>query len=96
MPRKSKLSTPAWILEGFDSEEEYNKKKGIKSKPKAKTGEEFHVKVCPQCRSRDVSVVAREVGVWECKKCKWKGRNIEEESVSEEEYFKIIEKMEGK
>ena len=26
---KEKLATPDWILEGFDSEEEYNKSKGI-------------------------------------------------------------------
>ena len=96
MPKKSKLSTPAWILEGFNSEAEYNKKKRIKNKPKAKAGEEFYVKVCPQCRSKDVNVVIGEVGAWECKKCNWKGRSIEEEAVLEEEYFKIIERMEGK
>jgi len=30
--KKPKLTTPDWILEGYDSEEEYNKKKGIKGK----------------------------------------------------------------
>jgi len=28
---KNKLATPAWILEGFDSEEDYNKAKGKKT-----------------------------------------------------------------
>lgn len=41
MVKKSKIQTPGWILEGYDSEEAYNKAKGIKpaekkKKPKAK------------------------------------------------------------
>ena len=28
MAKKNKLATPAWIMEGFDSEADYNKSKG--------------------------------------------------------------------
>ncbi len=31
MAKKSKLKTPDWIVEGYDSEEEYNKAKGIET-----------------------------------------------------------------
>lgn len=32
MPKKSKLTTPEWILEGYDSPEAYAKAKGVKKK----------------------------------------------------------------
>ena len=67
-----------------------------KTKSKGKTERELNVKICPKCKSRDVEVVIGEVGMWECKRCKWKGTDIGEEVVSEEEYFKIIERLEGK
>ena len=34
MAKKEKLKTPEWILGGYDSEEDYNKAKGITSKKK--------------------------------------------------------------
>lgn len=95
----SKLETPDWIKEGYDSPAEYAKAKGIKKKSKKKVGAvlgELKVKICPKCKSRDVGVVIGEIGQWECKKCKWQGEDIDEEPVSEEKYFKILEKMEGK
>ena len=62
MPKKSKLATPAWILEGYDSLEEYNKAKGISSKSsKKKSGKTFKIKVCPECNSDDVHVVLSEL-----------------------------------
>lgn len=104
MAKKSKLSTPEWILEGYDSEEEYNKKKGIKKenltsskKLKSKTKKSkktFAIKVCPQCRSSDVGVVLKEQGKadeWECHKCGWKGRDIQEKELSEDEFIKYME-----
>ena len=99
MPKKSKLSTPAWILEGYDSLEEYNKAKGIKKeKKKEKT---FKIKVCPECNSDDVHVVLSELDSeeesntgreWECKKCKWRGDSVDEKEITEEEMMELLDK----
>ena len=76
---KSKLSTPDWIIEGYDSPEEYAKAKG---KPqKKKEGKVFKVKECPKCGSDDVGVVltgeeGRRAREWECRKCRWTGKDI--------------------
>ena len=90
-----KLKTPDWVLEGFDSEEEYYKKKGIKKK-KTKESKTFKIRRCPKCKSDDVSVLlgkeeGRGNGEWECKKCKWSGINIKEDGVSEEEFMKYLD-----
>ncbi len=89
-----KLSTPDWIKEGFDSPEAYAKAKGIKKKKEK--GKTFKIRKCPKCGSNKVNVVltgeegkgARE---WECKKCKWHGRNVEEEELNEEEFMKYLD-----
>lgn len=86
MAKKSKLSTPAWILEG-------------REKPKEEKKENtFKIKECPKCRSDDVGVVlsnsdAEEGGGkgWECRKCKWKGREVIEKELSEEEFMKYLD-----
>ena len=44
MAKKSKLSTPAWILEGYDSPAAYEKAKGIKKEKKS--GKTFNIKEC--------------------------------------------------
>jgi hypothetical protein len=86
-----KLSTPDWIREGFDSKADWEKSQGIKKKEiKGKT---FKIKKCPKCGSNDVGVVlgeeeGRGSGEWECKKCKWKGRDIKIEEVGEDEFLK--------
>lgn len=49
------MKTPNWVLEGFNSEEEYNKKKGIKIEKKS--GKTFKLKRCPKCKRDEVSVV---------------------------------------
>jgi hypothetical protein len=98
MAKKSKLATPDWIKEGYDSPEEYAKAKGGKS-AKKKTGEKtFKVRKCPNCGSYDVNVVlsgsdAEEGGgkEWECKKCKWHGKNIEEEELTEDQFMKYLD-----
>ena len=103
MTKKPKVKTPDWILEGFDSEADYNKKmqknesstsskqsndsstKGIKkAKFSAKT---FKIRKCPKCGSEKVGVVIGEVGKWECKKCDWKGKDVKEEKLSEDEFM---------
>ncbi len=97
--KKSKLSTPAWILEGYDSEAEYNEAKGIKTKKKE--GKTFKIRECPKCGSDDVGIVlsgsdseeesntGRE---WECHKCKWHGTNVKEEELTEDELMKYMDK----
>jgi len=97
MAKKGKLETPTWIIEGYDSKADYEKAKGLSKTKKAKKKEgEFRVKICPNCKGSDVNVVIGEVGMWKCKKCEWKGSDIDEKSVSEDEYLELIEKMDGK
>ncbi len=109
MAKKEKLKTPDWVLEGFNSEEEYDKSKG-KTKPHhgrtpkdfrkkslqgvKKTGKIFKLKRCPKCNSDNVGVIVeRETkGMWECHKCKWKGTNIKEEELNENEFMKYLDK----
>ncbi len=95
MAKKSKLKTPDWMKEGFDSPEDYAKSKGLKEKKKGKV---FKIRECPECHSDDVGVVlsnsdAEQGGgkEWECRKCKWAGKNVEEKELSEEEFLKYTE-----
>ncbi len=80
-------------MEGFDSKEAYEKSKGI-SKKKIK-GKAFKIKKCPKCRSTDIEVVlvgeeGKKADDWECKKCKWKGRDVKIEEVGEDEFLKTM------
>lgn len=80
-----KIKTPDWVLNG-------GKKKTAK-KPEAKT---FKIRKCPKCNSNKVSVVltgeeGRGKGEWECKKCKWTGRNVIEEELDEDEFMKYLD-----
>lgn len=91
-----KLATPDWIREGYDSKADYEKAKGIKTKTK-KIGKIYKVKQCPKCKSTDVGVVligeeGKKASDWECRKCKWKGTNINEKEVSEDEFLELMEK----
>ena len=83
-----KLKTPDWIL------------KGVKALKK-KQGKTYKVKKCPKCGSTEVFIVlmgeeGKKPENWECRACKWKGRNIEEKELNENEFLKHLEKMEGK
>ncbi len=94
-----KLATPDWILEGYKSKEAYEKAKGIKSKKKE--GKTYKVKVCPKCGSSAVSVVltgeeGKKADEWECKACRWHGRNVEEKTLTADEFLEHMEKIEGK
>lgn len=112
MAKKNKLATPEWILEGFDSEEEYEKSKSVVKKKKSghhgrtpKDSKEslqgaktFKLRRCPKCSSDDVGIVlsnsdAEEGGgkEWECRKCKWKGTNIKEKELTEDEFMKYLD-----
>jgi ribosomal protein L37AE/L43A len=65
--------------------------KGIKKKS-GKEEKTFKIRICPKCKSDDVKVVltgeegkgARE---WECRKCKWEGKNVEYKELSEDEFM---------
>jgi len=97
---KSKLKTPDWVLEGFDSPEEYAKSKGKPVKEK-KEGKTFKLKVCPKCGSDEVAVTLSNMDSeeesntgkqWECKKCKWIGGNIKEKELTEDELMVHLDK----
>jgi len=95
--KKEKMKTPDWIIEGYDSPAEYNKAKGIKSEKKV--GKTFNIRECPKCHSDDVGLVlsnsdAEQGGgkEWECRKCKWKGKDIDEKELTEKELMEYMDK----
>jgi hypothetical protein len=100
MEKKGKLATPDWIIEGYDSPEEYAKAKG-KSSPAKKDNKTFKIKVCPKCSSDDVAITLSNLDSeeesntgrqWECKKCKWTGITIKERQLTEDELMAHLDK----
>ena len=89
--KKLKLTTPDWILEGYNSEEEYEKSKGVVKKQKS--GKTFKIRLCPKCGSDNIGVVVgkEKSGEWECRKCKWTGGRPEEKELSEDEFMKYLD-----
>ena len=92
---KNKLSTPAWVLEGYDSPAEYEKAKGeTKTKKSEKT---FKIRECPECGSDEVGVVlvgeGKKADNWECRKCGWKGKGIKEKELIEDEFMKYMDEI---
>ena len=90
-----KLTTPNWVKEGFDSKADWEKTQGINKKKIS--GKIFKLKKCPKCKSTEISIVlvgeeGKRADNWECKKCKWKGRNVLVEEVGEEEFLEALEK----
>lgn len=66
------------------------------SDKKKKNKKAFKIRECPKCRSNDVAVVLggkEEKGSngWECKKCKWKGKDIIEKELNEDEFMKYLD-----
>jgi len=97
--KKSKVKTPDWILEGYDSPEEYAKATGKKAEKKVKE-KMYRLKVCPKCDSEDIGVIltgkeGESPDGWECRKCKWKGPEPEEIKLNEEEFLKKTEREEN-
>ncbi len=93
--KKAKLSTPEWILEGFDSEEDYNKTKGLgKQKVKKEPDKVFKIRMCPKCGSDEVNVIVGGdlKGGWKCKKCGWKGMEIKNQEVTEDEFMEYLDR----
>ena len=93
--KKPKIQTPEWVLKGYNSEKEYLGKTG---KKKPSSGKTYKIRKCPKCKSRDVFVLlgaeeGKGKGEWECRKCKWKGKDIIEEEVSEDDFLKHMEEI---
>lgn len=91
------MKTPDWIIEGYDSKADYEKAKGITSEKKK--GKTFKIRECPKCHSDDVGLIlsnsdAEEGGgkEWECRKCKWKGKEITEKELTEKELMEYMDK----
>ncbi|MBU1129163.1 MAG: transposase [Nanoarchaeota archaeon] len=108
---KNKLTTPAWITEGYDSKADYEKAQGILNEKKkghrsvsSKTlnsgSKTFKVRVCPKCGSDDVGLVLSNLDLeeetttgkqWQCKKCGWKGEEVSEKQLIEDEFMKYLD-----
>ena len=76
---------------------DFNKKSLQGAKKVEKT---FKVRECPKCGSDDVGVAisgsdseeASGTGQeWECRKCKWKGKDIVEKELTEDEFMKYLD-----
>ena len=78
MGKKSKLKTPDWVLKG-------------EKKPEKKIEKTFKIRKCLECNSDKVEVVIGKVGVWECKKCKWKGEDVKQQELNEKEFMKYLD-----
>ena len=92
MSKKSKLSTPAWITEGYDSKADYEK--AYRGSEKKKTGAKtFKIRECPKCGSDDVAIVVgqEKAGMWICNKCKWEGTDVKEKELTEDEFMKYLD-----
>lgn len=90
-----KLSTPAWITEGYDSKADWEKAQGKKVTEK-KDGKTFKLRVCPKCDSNKVNIVlvgeeGKKPNEWECKNCKWKGSDINIKEVTADELLELEE-----
>lgn len=80
MAKKGKLKTPDWILKGEDEPTEKKKK-----------GKTFKVRRCPKCNSDELRVKMGEVGLWECPKCEFSGKEVKEDELSEDEFMKYLD-----
>ena len=78
-----------------------SEKKGRSSAyPKAQNSgaKTFKIRECPKCHSDDVGLIlsnsdAEQGGgkEWECRKCKWKGRDINEKELTEDELMAYMD-----
>jgi ribosomal protein L37AE/L43A len=93
--KKGKLSTPEWILGGYDSPEAYAKAKGGET-AKKKSGKTFKIRICPKCSSDEVKVVltgeeGKGTRGWECRKCGWIGSVPKDKELTEDEFMKYLD-----
>jgi hypothetical protein len=114
MAKKSKLATPDWIKEGYDSKADWEKANGLKNeedkdkkipkkseknKTKKNSGKTFKIRICPKCGG-DVEIVLSNMDFeeesdtgreWKCIKCDWRGEDVEEKILDEEEFLKYLD-----
>lgn len=80
---------------GLTPEKKTSSAKKIKKKtPKKSSGKVYKIRKCPECGSAEVSVVlvgkeGQKADNWQCAKCKWVGRDVQIEEVSEDEFLKL-------
>jgi len=95
-----KLATPDWILKGKEKpKEKKTSKKTFKIRKCSKCGsDKVNVMLTggleseiPSDSSKSQVKEGKVVGEWECKKCKWHGKNIEEEELNEEQFMKYLD-----
>jgi predicted RNA-binding Zn-ribbon protein involved in translation (DUF1610 family) len=100
MVKKAKVSTPDWILEGYDSKADWEKAQGISSEKKI--GKTFKIKECPKCGNRGVKIVLSNLDLeeetntgknWQCPKCGWIGEKVLERKLSEDEFIEYLEEF---
>jgi len=96
-----KLSTPDWILKGKEKPRERKKEEktfNIRKCPKCGS-DKVNVMLTEGLESEIQSDSSEEsqvkegkgTGEWECKKCRWHGKNIEEEELNEDEFMKYLD-----
>jgi ribosomal protein L37AE/L43A len=96
-----KLSTPDWILKGKEKpkEKETSKKTfNLRRCPKCNS-DNVKVVLTEGLESEILSDSSEESQVkegkgtkeWECKKCKWHGKNIEKQELNEEQFMKYLD-----
>lgn len=102
--KKKGISTPAWITEGYESKEEYekaNKNSSVKTSKTLKKGslkenknsKVFRIRECPKCKSDNVGVVVGQdtKDEWECRSCGWRGKDIVSKELDEDEFMKYLD-----
>ncbi|PIN89879.1 hypothetical protein COU57_04975 [Candidatus Pacearchaeota archaeon CG10_big_fil_rev_8_21_14_0_10_32_14] len=100
-------SPTAWKkAKGIKSEKAAKPKNGAKENSKkdkssSKKEKTYKIKICPKCKSDEVVVVltgeeGKNSGDWECHKCKWEGRNIDEKELNEDEFMAYVDRKEKK
>src|SRR3989338_1094904 len=67
--------------------------KGPNKTSSKKSEKTFKIRECPKCESDNVGVVVGEEksGIWECRKCKWKGVNIIQKELNEDELMAYMD-----
>ena len=97
----SKVTTPEWVLKGEKkpSKKEKGKSFRIKSCPKCGSDNVGVVLTGEEGNDEDELLATsskrgqtKGSGEWECRKCGWKGKDISEKELNEDEFLQMEEK----
>jgi len=99
---KEGYDSPAEYAKAHGSKLEKSTKKKTATKVKSGSSENqdkektFKIRKCPKCGSNKVNVVltgeeGKSTREWECKKCKWRGKDIGEKELTEEQFMKYLD-----